>query len=119
MEEGIAYDELSDEDKEEYEALFANEDDELPERINSSALNEWIFNEDTIRQVLNTLMTQGIKIEYGSKICKTIIFSKNHRHAEKIKEIFDKESQSLRNEHPNRSDYQNLRDTWLSCRKSP
>ncbi len=71
--------------------MFANEDDELPERINSSALNEWIFNEDTIRQVLNTLMTQGIKIEYGSKLGKTIIFAKNHRHAEKIKEIFDKE----------------------------
>lgn len=71
--------------------MFANEDDELPERINSSALNEWIFNEDTIRQVLNTLMTQGIKIEYGSKMGKSIIFAKNHRHAEKIKEIFDKE----------------------------
>ena len=91
IEEGIAYDDLSDEDKEEYEALFANEDDELPERINSSALNEWIFNEDTIRQVLNTLMTEGIKIDYGSKIGKSIIFAKNHRHAEKIKEIFDKE----------------------------
>lgn len=91
IEEGIAYDELSDEDKDAYEELFATENDELPDKISSSALNEWIFNEDTIRQVLNTLMTQGIKIEYGSKLGKTIIFAKNHRHAEKIKEIFDKE----------------------------
>ena len=41
---------------------------DLPERIGSSALNEWIFNEDTIRKVLDTLMTKGIKIDYGNKL---------------------------------------------------
>ena len=57
----------------------------------SSALNEWVFNADTIRQVLNILMTEGIKVDYGQKLGKTIIFAKNHRHAEKIHEIFNKE----------------------------
>ncbi len=90
IEEGIVYDELSDEDKATYEATFA-EDGEVPERIGSSALNEWIFNEDTIREVLNVLMTNGIHIDYGNKIGKTIIFAKNHRHAEKIFEVFNKE----------------------------
>ena len=90
IEEGIVYDELSDEDKETYEATFSK-DGELPERINSSALNEWVFNQDTIRQVLHTLMTDGLKIDYGAKLGKTIIFAKNHRHAEKIMEIFGKE----------------------------
>lgn len=47
VEEGIAYDELSEEDKAEYEETFKLKDGELPERINSSALNTWIFNEDT------------------------------------------------------------------------
>ena len=90
IEQGIVYDDLSDEDKEEYEATFAR-DGELPDKIGSSALNDWIFNEDTIKEVLNLLMTNGIKIDYGQKIGKTIIFAKNHRHAEKIFEVFNKE----------------------------
>ena len=95
IEEGIVYDDLSDEDKATYEATFA-EDGEVPERIGSSALNEWIFNEDTIREVLNVLMTNGIHIDYGNKIGKTIIFAKNHRHAEKIFEVFNKEYPHLK-----------------------
>ena len=36
-------------------------------------------------------MEHGIKIDYGQKIGKTIIFAKNHKHAEKILEIVDRE----------------------------
>ena len=96
VEEGIAYDELSEEDKVEYEDTFRNEEGELPEKIQSSALNEWIFNYDTIKKVLNVLMTEGLRIDYGGKIGKTIIFAKNHNHAEKIFEIFEKEYPSLK-----------------------
>lgn len=95
MERGIVYDELSEEDKEAYEATFGGEQGNLPEAINSSALNSWIFNEDTIKQVLNILMTNGIKIDYGQKLGKTIIFARNHDHAEKILEVFHKEYPSL------------------------
>ena len=91
IEQGIAYDELSEEDRAAYEATFGDENGELPEKIMSSALNEWVFNEDTIRQVLHILMTEGLKIDYGAKLGKTIIFAKNHRHAEKIREVFNKE----------------------------
>ncbi len=91
IQQGIVYDELSDEDKQIYEDTFEDEDGELPEAIASSALNEWIFNDDTIREVLHILMTHGLKIDYGSKLGKTIIFAKNHRHAEKILEVFGKE----------------------------
>ncbi|MBQ2680166.1 MAG: DEAD/DEAH box helicase family protein, partial [Firmicutes bacterium] len=91
IEQGITYDDLSDDEKEEYENLFADENGEIPEHIDSSALNEWIFNYDTIRQVLNEFMTNGIKIEYGSKLGKTIVFAKNHIHAEKILEVFNEE----------------------------
>ena len=91
IEQGIVYDELSDEDKQAYEDTFEDENGELPERIASSALNEWIFNEDTIRQVLNTLMTYGLTIDYGNKLGKTIIFAKNHTHAEKILAVFNQE----------------------------
>lgn len=49
IEQGIVYDELSDEDKEAYEEQ-EGEQGEMPEAIASSALNTWIFNEDTIKQ---------------------------------------------------------------------
>ena len=91
MEQGIVYDDLSDADKQAYEDTFEDENGELPDSIASSALNEWIFNEDTIRQVLNTLMTHGLTIDYGSKLGKTIIFAKNHTHAEKILSVFNQE----------------------------
>lgn len=89
LDQGIVYDELSDEEKLDYEDRFSDEDGELPEKLNASALNDWIFNYDTIRKVLDTLMTEGIYVDYGTKIGKTIIFAKNHRHAERIFEVFN------------------------------
>ena len=47
-----------------------NENGELPERISSSALNSWLFNEDTIKKALHILMTEGIRINYGENIRK-------------------------------------------------
>ena len=91
IQEGIVYDDLSEEDREVYEGTFEDENGELPESIASSALNEWIFNEDTIREVLRILMKEGLKIDYGNKIGKTIIFAKNHKHAEEILKNFGKE----------------------------
>ena len=91
IEQGIVYADLSEEDKAVYESTFEMEDGNIPESISSSALNSWIFNEDTIRQVLHTVMTEGLKIDYGQKLGKTIIFAKNHDHAEKILEIFNKD----------------------------
>lgn len=91
MTKGIIYDELSPEEQEQYENTFADEDGNLPESIDSSALNQWIFNEDTIKKALNILMNHGQRVEYGEKIGKTIIFAKNHKHAEKILYVWNKE----------------------------
>ena len=91
IENGIVYDELSDEEKKIYEDTFRDEDGNIPKSIVPSALNEWIFNKDTILHVLHTLMEKGLKIDYGEKLGKTIIFARNHNHAEKILEIFNKE----------------------------
>ena len=91
LEEGISYADLSEEDKEAYENTFQDENGNLPEQISSSALNTWLFNEDTIRQVLHIVMRDGLKIDYGQKLGKTIIFAKNHDHAEKILEVFNKQ----------------------------
>ena len=111
IQQGIVYDDLSDEDKEIYEDTFEDENGELPESIASSALNEWIFNEDTIREVLHILMTHGLKIDYGNKIGKTIIFAKNHTHAEKILEVFGKE-------YPHLNGYARVIDNYMNYAQS-
>ncbi len=111
IEQGIAYDELSDEEKEEYEKTFEGEEGELPEAISSSALNTWVFNEDTIRQVLHILMENGLKIDYGQKIGKTIIFAENHDHAEKIYEIFNRE-------YPHLTEYAKVIDNYINYAQS-
>lgn len=86
--EGIKYDELSEDEKDEYENLF--DEDEAPESIEANAINEWLFNEDTIKQELVTLMDKGLKVEGGDKLAKTIIFARNHSHAQRIEEVFNK-----------------------------
>ncbi len=111
IEQGIVYDDLSDEDKMEYEDTFEDENGELPESIASSAINEWVFNEDTIRQVLHILMQDGLRIDYGEKLGKTIIFAKNHEHAEKIHEIFGKE-------YPNLPGYTKVIDNYMTYAQS-
>jgi len=111
IEQGIVYDDLSDADKEAYENTFEDENGELPESIASSAINEWVFNEDTIRQVLHILMQDGLRIDYGEKLGKTIIFAKNHEHAEKIHEIFGKEF-------PNLPGYTKVIDNYMTYAQS-
>jgi len=111
IEQGIVYDDLSDEDKEAYENTFEDENGDLPESIASTALNEWVFNEDTIRQVLHILMQDGLRIDYGEKLGKTIIFAKNHEHAEKIHEIFGKE-------YPNLPGYTKVIDNYMTYAQS-
>ena len=91
IEQGIVYDELSEEEKRTYEDTFRDEEGNIPESMESSKLNTWIFNEDTIKKMLHILMTNGIKLDYGQKLGKTIIFAKNHEHAQKIYEVFNKE----------------------------
>ena len=108
---GIVYDELPEDEKEEYEKTFEEEDGTLPEAIDSSKLNKWIFNVDTIRQVLDVVMTNGLKIDYGQKIGKTIIFAKNHKHAEQILAVFQKE-------YPYLKDYAKVIDNHITYAQS-
>ena len=89
MDRGIKYNELSAEEKEEYENTFADDEDNIPEEIDATAINSWLFNRDTIKKLLELLMEKGLKVEGGDKLGKTIIFARNHRHAERIVEIFN------------------------------
>lgn len=88
--QGIKYADLSEEDKLEYEETFASREEEMPEEIDSSALNDWLFNENTVNQVLRLLMDSGLKVNNGDTVGKTIIFAKNQAHARFIDMCFNK-----------------------------
>ena len=91
LRQGIKYDQLSEEEKEEYEEKFRDEETgEIPDEVNAAAINKWLFNIDTVDQALRLLMEKGLKVEGGDRLGKTIIFARNHAHAEFIVERFDK-----------------------------
>lgn len=87
LDDGIHYDDLSEEEKQEFDEIF--EDEPQVRDIDSSAINNFVFNKNTIDHVLNDLMEHGLKVEGGDKLGKTILFAKNHKHAMAIKERFD------------------------------
>ncbi len=99
LKEGIKYANLSDEEKQQMEEIWNYEmatrdfrdilfDHPAARDINNSEIFRYIFNEATIDAVLQDLMENGLKVQYGERIGKTIIFAYNHRHAELIVERF-------------------------------
>ncbi len=96
--EGITYAELSDEEKEQWDALEWTEDGEVPDRVEAEAVNKWLFNTDTVDKVLAHLMTRGQTVAGGDRIGKTILFAKNQSHAEFVAQRFDANYPHLRGE---------------------
>ena len=119
VDEGITYDELSDEDKERYEEDFGDDTsvsgeefdavgasipshipdnipDRIPDHIESSAINTYVMNPATVDTVLQDLHDHGIRTNGGERLGKTIIFATNQVHARYIVErytaLYPKES---------------------------
>ncbi len=101
LKEGIKYSNLTDEEKQQMEAVWEYEsaikgmekaiDGHSSARdIANNEIFSYIFNIETIDKVLQDLMENGLKVQYGERIGKTIIFAYNHRHAELIVERFHK-----------------------------
>ncbi|WP_339747746.1 DEAD/DEAH box helicase family protein [uncultured Rubinisphaera sp.] len=87
--EGIKYKNLSEEEKDDWDAKEWDEEGNIPDQVEAAAVNKWLFNIDTVDKVLKHLMTRGQYVDGGDKLGKTIIFAKNQAHAEFIKERFD------------------------------
>jgi type I restriction enzyme R subunit len=87
--EGITYDRLTEDEKEQWDALDWNEEGEIPDRVEAEAVNKWLFNKDTVDKVLAHVMTRGLRVAGGDRLAKTIVFAKNHDHAQFISERFD------------------------------
>lgn len=85
---GIKYSELTDEEKAQWDEIDWGEQG-APDEVDPAALNNWLFNEQTVDLVLEHLMTKGERVASGDRLGKTIIFAKNNRHAEYIAERFN------------------------------
>lgn len=123
--QGISYDDLSEAEKEEWDALeWDDEGSEPPDRIEAGDINKWLFNIDTVDKVLRQLMTEGIKVAGGDRLGKTIIFAKSSKHAQFITERFDANYPHLAGHFARRIDYsipyaQSLIDDFADPEKAP
>jgi len=96
LKNGIKYDKLSEDEKKQMESIWKYEkaklnipDDELYRRnIEHDELFSYIFNQNTVDKVIIDLMENGLKINGGDTIGKTIIFAYNHNHAVLIVDRF-------------------------------
>ncbi len=95
MKDGIKYKDLSPDEQEQLEKVWEYEQarkaidgEDYRRDIRSDEIFKYIFNLDTIDHVLQDLMENGLKVQSGERIGKTIIFAYNHRHAEMIVERF-------------------------------
>ncbi|MCB8950074.1 MAG: DEAD/DEAH box helicase family protein [Ardenticatenaceae bacterium] len=105
MSHGIRYDELPDEEKIRWEMLEWDESGEMPDAVDARELNQWLFNQDTIDKVLQTLMEHGLKVAGGDRLGKTIIFAANSAHARRIVERFDANYPNLAGKFAQQVDY--------------
>lgn len=90
LRQGIRYADLSEEEKDEWDALDWGEDGP-PTEVDAQELNRFLFNEDTVDKVLATLMTEGYKVAGGDRLGKTIIFANSRLHADFIQRRFDEQ----------------------------
>lgn len=96
LERGIEVATLAAEDREQLQPVFDYEktkyeidpNEDYERNIESKEIFSYIFNIDTIDRMLQDLMENGLKVQSGNKIGKSIIFCYNHQHAELVVERF-------------------------------
>lgn len=106
LKNGIRYNKLSKQEKEQMESIWQYEKAkfDIPDEadysrdIESDEIFSYIYNVDTVNKELVDLMENGLKINGGDTIGKTIIFAHRHKHAELIVERFKELYPSLGDE---------------------
>lgn len=86
MRDGIRYKDLTPEQKKQLEEQLEDAEDFDADK---NSINKQIFNKDTNRAILRNLMENGIRGASGNAVGKTIIFARNHDHAEILEKIFN------------------------------
>ena len=96
MTEGAKYNDLSQSEKDNLERVWDYEkainaldpNAKYSRDIESSEIYHYLFNIDTIDKVLKDLMENGLRIQDGTVVGKSIIFAFNHQHAQLIVDRF-------------------------------
>ena len=85
LQRGIKYSDLTEKQKQELA-----EQVEDPEKFDfeSAELETQITNDETNRKIIRALMNDGLKDSSG-KLGKTIVFARNHKHGEKLENLFN------------------------------
>lgn len=94
--EGIDPQQLTPDERRELEAIFEYEKmmaglepgEPYSRTIGAAEIFKYIFNVDTVDHVLTRLMTDGIRLDEGMRVGKSIVFAYNHKHAQLIAERF-------------------------------
>ena len=100
MKRGFKYSDLSPEEIAEIETEYAitmdgeyNLDYDVIDKnteVSGNKLFKKFYNKDTVRKILKELMRDGLKVNNGENIGKTIIFAPNHKTAEMVVAEFKK-----------------------------
>lgn len=122
--EGIRYVDLSEEEKDDWDAIEWDESGTTPVAVDAEAVNKWLFNADTVDKVLAHVMTRGFKVKGGDRLAKTILFAKNQAHADFIADRFNANYPHYRGEFARvitfKTEYaQSLIDAFSSKDKAP
>ena len=87
LNQGVKYRDLSEEDRRRVESVLLDSVDDnyvIPKEL----LFKLFYNKDTCAKILDELMTNGLRVDGGQKVGKTIIFAYNHKHADQIVKVF-------------------------------
>jgi type I restriction enzyme R subunit len=98
---GIKYEDLSEEEKKEFEEeILDGEEATGNEWIPENQLNDWLFNIDTTVKTLDYILKHAIKKRGGDEIGKTIIFARNRKHAQFLKDtLLEMDKQQFGNDY--------------------
>lgn len=93
LHDGIDRNELSEEEQEEYDRKVLQH---KGTKVSKEEVNKFLFNRNTVRQAIEVLFENGIKVAGGDRLGKTIIFARNNDHANLIVDVFDEMMPHLR-----------------------
>lgn len=87
--EGIDLTKLTPDEREQLDDYFAERRLPTPDfNVPGNEIFRYLYNKNTCRQVIEELMTQGLRVNNGETLGKSIIFAYNHKHAEMIVDSF-------------------------------
>jgi type I restriction enzyme R subunit len=90
--DGLRYEDLNEHEKDLWDTAEWSDTPEVPDTESTESTEEHyelLFDEDSVDMAIAALMTHGHRVEGGDRLGKTIIFAKDQRHADFIRDRFN------------------------------